>query len=190
MLQHLRVSRTTLAWIANLCSAVILMYTVGVWINAANANRLAQPMATATSPDLSRTEDRRQLLGVEDLASGRINRGRVFLDTRTRQAFAAGHLLGALNIPAHELMTRAREEIATDSEIVVFCGYKARCEQNFAAIGVMTPCTGVARTLSDELAFKRVRVLAVEDKELLAKGFDFESFSYVSRNSVLNGYIQ
>ena len=47
----------------------------------------------------------------------------VVLDVLSREAYAAGHLPGALNIPVAELRGRAAAELADrDRPIVVYCG--------------------------------------------------------------------
>lgn len=49
--------------------------------------------------------------------------GVVVLDVLSREAYAAGHLPGAVNIPVAELRPRAAAELPElDRPIVVYCG--------------------------------------------------------------------
>lgn len=51
------------------------------------------------------------------------NPGVVVLDVLSREAYAAGHLPGAVNIPVAELRARAAAELPElDRPIVVYCG--------------------------------------------------------------------
>lgn len=100
------------------------------------------------------------------------------LDVRTRQAFARGHVLGAVNIPLHELEMRAIAEIPKDANVVVYCAYDENCEEKFRIAGQSTPCTDVASLLLDRFGFERTRILAVEEEVLLASGTVFASYDF------------
>jgi hypothetical protein len=63
------------------------------------------------------------------------------LDIRSRDDFAAGHIAGALNIPRDELEARAEHELDPSKDLLVYCTYKNKCEQEFRNRGVLTGCT-------------------------------------------------
>jgi len=49
------------------------------------------------------------------------------LDVRTAAEFAAGHVPGAVNIPFHQLATRAAEvRVPAADEVIVYCGHGPR----------------------------------------------------------------
>lgn len=45
----------------------------------------------------------------------------VVVDVRSAQAWAQGRVTGALHMPHSEISTRASQEIAPDTEVVVYC---------------------------------------------------------------------
>jgi rhodanese-related sulfurtransferase len=52
-----------------------------------------------------------------------IARGAVVIDVRTRDAYAEGHITGAISMPLEELQRRAPElAAATTTEYIVYCG--------------------------------------------------------------------
>lgn len=180
--------KNKLTWLANGASALLVIYVVGLGINTAAAKRMARhdvPVDQAMAAESDKSASNR-LLSLEEWKAIKGKDGVVLLDTRTRQAYALGHLRGALNIPANELASRARHELDLDSTLVIYCGFKEKCEKNFAAIGVKTPCTGMAHVLVGEMGFRNVRILAVEESKLLQEGVVFESFAYELRNVALN----
>lgn len=50
-----------------------------------------------------------------------VAQGAMLLDVRTPEEFAAGHVLGAVNIPVDELERRLGELGPTDSPLVLYC---------------------------------------------------------------------
>ena len=67
----------------------------------------------------------------------------VYVDVRTREEFAAGHVEGAINIPVEELPTRWRElERYRDEHVVVYCRTGNR--------------SGVALTLLKQAGFSNI----------------------------------
>ena len=69
------------------------------------------------------------------------------LDVRPADEFAAGHVLGALNIPLHELELRIAE-LDPDQEIVAYCR-GAYCVMSFEAVAAPRDRGFTARRLED-----------------------------------------
>jgi phage shock protein E len=59
--------------------------------------------------------------GNVSLAKEKIQQGALVVDVRTPQEFSGGHYAGAVNIPLHDLSSRAKELGATNRAIVVYC---------------------------------------------------------------------
>ncbi|MFN3952704.1 MAG: rhodanese-like domain-containing protein [Thermaurantimonas sp.] len=68
----------------------------------------------------------------------------LLVDVRTPQEFAEGSVLGAINIPLHEIQTRLNE-FKTDRPVVVFCrsgARSARAEQILRQHGITNVING------------------------------------------------
>lgn len=74
----------------------------------------------------------------------------VFIDSRSPQMFAEGHVLGALNIPASKPVSYIRERLSNlpeDTPIITYC-YGGGCKSSL----------GLAKLLIDQFGFQNVRV--------------------------------
>lgn len=82
------------------------------------------------------------------------------LDVRPEDEFAAGHLLGAVNIPLSELEARLAE-LDLDHEIVAYCR-GAYCILSFEAVAELRRCGFRVRRLEDGYPEWRAAGLPVE----------------------------
>jgi rhodanese-related sulfurtransferase len=58
-------------------------------------------------------------------AKALVERGALLVDVRTPEEFGSGHLVGARNIPLHELEAR-KDELPRNTDIVLYCRSGAR----------------------------------------------------------------
>lgn len=177
---------TRSCWIA---FSIFISYAAAALLNSSSAKHIIN--AQAREIERFRAEDKAEqipnyALDWDEVAQEIGKRPVFLLDTRSRDAFASGHLLGAINIPTNELKIRAVNEIPAEHLVVVFCGYRVKCEGRFAAIGTKTPCTSAARLLSNELGFPDVVVLRNDSESLLSRGVPFAFSNHQLRLSILN----
>jgi len=148
----------------------LLLETAGI-LAAATALALAFNAASPTGIAVTRPLPLRDLdlryLTAEETRA-RYDAGRtVFLDARSRKEFAAGHIAGALNLPAQrfetefvELMNRL--PLPREVDLIVYC----------RGLGC-----GESRVVADKLlplGFSRVRIFADGWREWKARGWPEE----------------
>ncbi|MBL8917977.1 MAG: rhodanese-like domain-containing protein [Myxococcaceae bacterium] len=56
----------------------------------------------------------------EPAAKSLVERGALLVDVRTPEEYGSGHLIGARNIPLHELEFR-KDELPRNTDIVLYC---------------------------------------------------------------------
>jgi rhodanese-related sulfurtransferase len=94
------------------------------------ASNALSPRGLAVTRPLTLSELDARYLTAEE-ARARFDAGQtIFLDVRRAQSFAAGHVAGALNLPAEEFTKRFPEfapMLPRETEIVIYCDSR-RCE--------------------------------------------------------------
>ena len=69
--------------------------------------------------------------------------GLLIIDVRSREAYAAGHIPGAINIPAERLAKRL-DEIRRDRTVVVYCAFRRPGHSSSESAGVLLRENGYA----------------------------------------------
>jgi hypothetical protein len=76
------------------------------------------------------------IVGASELRELLKNRETLLLiDTRDRDIFEQSHIVGALNIPLDEILSRAPHELPKDKTIHVYCHFSRTCQDGRAAGG-------------------------------------------------------
>ncbi|WP_295921316.1 rhodanese-like domain-containing protein [uncultured Xanthomonas sp.] len=114
-------------------------------------------------------------------------RGNVTLvDTRRREDFSRGHLLGAINIPIYELAMRFSSETDRNKTIILYCGSSQSCEQGAVIAGKPTFCGLALREINQMSPNQRVRILTGLIPDFPQAGLTIESSDYSFRVAYLN----
>lgn len=149
-------------------------------LNSKSALRLAHEHVWASNDVLNKMIT---LSEYEKLKSS----GHVFLlDTRTRDNFAKGHLIGSNNIPIRELQMRAKHEVPSNETVVVYCGSTASCEQGATSGSKPTICLWALKILATTNPNTRVKVLVGLIPQFQQQGDFIVSTDYTLRFTELN----
>lgn len=87
------------------------------------------------------------------------------IDVRPRSEFAAGHIMGSLNIPTEELEARAVHEVPRPATVVVYCHYCPPCENQRKSEGNLTYCVS-GRLWLQKLGFTDLKILDADLSQL------------------------